>query len=182
MVYKAKPTQEQLQKILDSFALKNTSPQMDKINERLQIENSVGDALWSNYIPALSRDILVYTQHYSESPKPRLKEVDQDNFEKLGIKITDIIRKGEIEPKKRNTAHEDIVSLRLERLANWYGLDLDDENDIIRFNAFMNQFDVSPGERTLDFVHDSLPPEHTFEELPIMKLPSGEKVEDNLGL
>jgi len=98
-----------------------------------------------------------------------------------GIKLDEIIRKGETSPPGRNTATEDIVALKLERLALWYGLDIEDENDLIRFNAFMNQFDVSPGERTLDFTLDAKPPEHTFDELPIIKLPSGEKMEDNLG-
>jgi len=98
-----------------------------------------------------------------------------------GLTLIDIIRKAEIEPKKRNTATEDIITLKLERLAEWYGMDLENENDLVRFSVFIHQFDLSPGERTLDFTVDSHPPEHTFEELPIIKLPDGEKIEDNLG-
>jgi len=181
MISKARPTQDQLDKILEAFAIKNTSPQFEKLNERLQIENPLGDALWGNYIPALSREILIYTNHFSESPKSRLINVENPEDIPGNITIADIIRKSETLPPGRNTAMEDIMTLKLERLANWYGLDLENENDLIRFNSFMNQFDVSPGERTLDFTVDSPPTEHTFDELPIIKLPSGEKMEDNLG-
>jgi len=183
MISKAKPTQDQLDKILETFAVKSAAqgPQLDKINDRLQISNPIGDALWGNYIPALSREILVYTEHFSEAPKSRLINIESIEDLPGGITLADIIRKGETLPPGRNTAMEDILTLRLERLANFYGLDLENPNDIIRFNAFMDQFDVSPGERTLDFTTDSPPPEHTYDELPIIKLPSGEKMEDNLG-
>jgi len=181
MIIKSKPTQEQLDKILETFAVKDSFPGLEQVNERLQTQNPIGDALWGKYIPALSRDILIFTQHYSEAPKPRLITIDDEKNLPNGIKLDEIIRKGETIPQGRNTAMEDIVALKLERLALWYGLNLENENDLIRFNAFMQQFDVSPGERTLDFTQDAKPPEHTFDELPIIKLPSGEKIEDNLG-
>jgi len=161
--------------------LKNISSQLDSINKRIQIENPIGEALWSNYIPALNREILVYSQHYSEAPKSRLTNIEDTKDLPTGLTLIDIIRKAEIEPKKSNSASEDIVSLKLERLAEWYGMDLDNENDMVRFSVFMHQFDLSPGERTLDWTVDSLPPEHTFEELPIIKLVDGDKIEDNLG-
>jgi len=181
MVIKSRPTQDQLDKILEAFAVKETSPQLQIINERIQIVNPIGDALWGNYIPALSRDILVFTDHFSEAPRPRMITIEESKDLPDGIKLDEIVRKGETLPPGRNTATEDIVALKLERLAHWYGLDLENENDLIRFNSFMQQFDVSPGERTLDFTLDAHPPEHTFDELPIIKLPSGEKMEDNLG-
>jgi len=180
-VIKSKPTPEQLNQILELFASKNTSPQLDSINKRIQTENPIGDALWSHYIPALNKEILVYTQHYSEAPKSRLRNVEDIKDLPTGLSLIDIIRKAEIEPIKRNTAAEDIITLKLERLAEWYGMDLENENDLVRFSVFMHQFDISPGERTLDWTVDSLPPEHTFEELPIIKLVEGDKIEDNLG-
>jgi len=180
-IIKSKATPEQLNQILDLFALKNPSPQLEMINKRIQFENPIGKALWGSYIPALNREILVYSKHYSEAPKSRLRNIEDVKDLPQGLTLLDIIRKGEIEPKKRNTATEDIITLKLERLAEWYGMDLENENDLVRFSAFMHQFDLSPGERTLDFTVDAHPPEHTFEELPIIKLPEGEKIEDNLG-
>ncbi len=35
--------------------------------------------------------------------------------------------------------------------------------------AFAEQFDISPGERTLEFLQSFPPVEHTYEEIPIIK-------------
>jgi len=179
MIGRAKPTQAQKEAILELFADKNSnSPALDVINKRLQTYNIIGQNLWGNYIPALSEDIIDYTEHYHEAPKSRLHELHEPFPNDLTLE--DIVRKAEIEPVIDNTATEEIMHLRLARLAKWYGLDVEQEDDAIRFNMFMHEFDVSPGERTLEWCLDVHPPDHTFEELAIIKIPSGEKIEDNL--
>jgi len=177
MIFKAQPTVEQYGAIFDFFADKSAPPQYDELSQRMQKTNLIGTSLWGTYLPALRTDLIQYTKHYHEAPRTRLLEL-----EKLPNNLTlqDVVRKAETEPDEENTADEEIMDLRLERLSRWYGMDLEDENDAVRFGVFMHEFDLSPGERTLDWCMDSAPPPHTFEELAIIKLPEGEKVEDNL--
>lgn len=69
-----------------------------------------------------------------------------------------------------NSGTEEVMHLKLEALAtNVLGFDLDNEVDYLMFENFCNSYDISPGEDTLDRCHSYPPPEHTYEELPIIK-------------
>jgi len=178
LIVSSNPSSEQMESILELFVDKSQSPsQYQDINKRIQKFNPIGEALWSSYIPALSQDHIQFTEHYSEEPNSRLRNISDLPS---GMSLADIIRTGETEPKVPNTAHEQIMDLKLKRLARWYGMNLENENDMIKFNIFMKEFDVSPGEKTLEWTVPSNPPEHTFEELPIIKIPDGEKIEDHI--
>jgi len=176
MISRANPTETQLDAILNVFAEKLT-PDLEESNRRLQLNNPIGNTLWGTYISALSNPVVEYTEHYNEASHQRVRDL-----EKLpeGINMIDIIRAAETNTIRHNTSDEEILDGRLDRLAGWYGLDLRNPEDSIKFDLFLHEFDVSPGERTLDNVMDYPAIPHTYEELPVTKLPEGETIEENI--
>jgi len=182
MIVRANPTEKQLNDIFELFADKNDTSS-DDLNRKLQCHNPIGKELWENYIPALSNEaVMHYTEHFHEAPRDKVIECEElpHSVLKKGHNLLEVIRKGETQSHLHSTAIEQITELKMERLAGWYGLNLENEKDLFDWNLFMIEFDISPGERTLEWCLDSNPPEHTMEELPIQKIPHGEKIEDNL--
>lgn len=69
-----------------------------------------------------------------------------------------------------NSAVEEIIHLKLERLAeDYFGFDLSTDAGQLMFENFVHAYDISPGEDTLDRTHSYPPAFHTYEELPIIK-------------
>jgi len=181
MIINANPTEEQLKSLLDMFDDKKGSHELYELNRKLQCNNVIGQQLFGTYIPAISRDLIHFTEHYHEAPRDKVIETeDIPDQVKSKYSLIDLVRMAETKPREFNTALEQITDMKIERLASWYGWNVDIEKDLYEFNLFMNEFDLSPGERTLEWCLDTHPPEHTMEELPIIKLPDGEKIEDNL--
>jgi hypothetical protein len=85
-------------------------------------------------------------------------------FDRLRDRFAAIL---DMDPPQPLTAQEEIIAVKLQRLwTEIYPLATLSERW-----EFAETFDISPGERTLDWVHSYPPPFHTYEELPILKEP-----------
>eukprot|EP01128_Nolandella_sp_AFSM9_P009173 TRINITY_DN57_c0_g2_i1.p1 TRINITY_DN57_c0_g2~~TRINITY_DN57_c0_g2_i1.p1 ORF type:complete len:787 (-),score=289.88 TRINITY_DN57_c0_g2_i1:324-2684(-) len=126
---------------------------------------------------------------YPEDPDFEEVSSPSEAWSKLGHPLAYALKKGkkgELEPVREfeapeingmfptgypfNAAIEHVQHLRLEALAtNYLGFDLNNETDYMMFENYCHSYDISAGEDTLDRCFSYPPPEHTFDELPIMK-------------
>jgi len=171
-------TVEKTEQMFNVFSDKNVKDDENLI-KRITLYNPVGEALLGNNLVALSVPGVTYTEDFHECSGMRLKQDDPaESKDRKGWNPTTAIFNGNVGFCDTHVASEQIMNLKLARLASLYGLNLDNDVDLIRWNVFLDTHEISPGEHGLEWVLDFPPPEHTFEELPIVKIPSDEDVED----
>jgi len=169
---------EKTEQVFNIFSDKNIKDDETYI-KRITLNNPIGEALLGNNLVALSVPGVTYSEDYHETSGMRLRTEDPaDAPDRKGWNPTTAIFNGNVGFCNTNVAAEQIMNLKIERLVAFYGLNLNNDIDLIRWNIFMDSHEISPGEHGLDWVLDFPPPEHTFEELPIVKIPSDEDVED----
>jgi len=125
--------------------------------------------LWGNRVAWLAAPNLNYTKHYEEfgstglfpdvSAHPAYKEA-------IDSPTADAPALG---PYPFNSGLEEIQHLKMLQLAKLMGFDLQSDIGVASFDSFIHNYEVSPGELTLDRVWSYPPPLHTYDELPILK-------------
>jgi len=145
----------------------------------MTLYNPVGDALVSNNLVSMAVPGITYTKDYHEYSGMRLSTKDPAETKgRKGWNPTTAIFNANVGFLEPQTSVEQVIQWKLSGLAEHYGLNLANSMDLLKFNLFMEKFEISPGETTLEWVLTFPPNEHTFEELPIFKIPSDEDVED----
>jgi len=172
------PSVERVTNFLSAFEDKGVVNNEEQIR-RFYIYNPVGEALLRYNIIALDTGHVIYTEDFHEYSGGKLRTSDPG--ESKGRKDwneTTAIMNANVDFGNAKVAAEQIMTLRLDRLAGFFGLNLDNELDNLKFHVFMDKYEVSPGESGLEFLMTYPPDHHTFDELPIVKIPSDEDVED----
>jgi hypothetical protein len=129
----------------------------------------VARSLVHEFHPAqLDGKVKIYTGE-SLNPPNQWRAPDEDDLAALPasskIAVDRITSEPILDPMIPQSASEYVVSLKLERFFDhFYPIE-----DPVERMAFAEQFDISPGERTLEFLQSFPPVEHTYEEIPIIK-------------
>jgi len=85
-------------------------------------------------------------------------------------KILDYFLKSPSFPQGFNSGQEELFHMKFCRLMeDYYDIDLDTIEGLATVDDLVHTFDVSPGEETLERCHAFPIPEHTYDELPIIK-------------
>jgi len=131
----------------------------------------VAELLWGNRSRIIASDNIHYTKHYEHLDSNDLyKEEGYYNQQKVAKIKEENFDAPILGPYPFNTGIEEIMHWKLQYLAEYYlGFDLASDLGIAQFDSFVHNFEVSPGEETLDRVHGYPPPHHTYDELPIIK-------------
>jgi hypothetical protein len=125
--------------------------------------------LWGNRVAWLSTENLNYTKHYEEGGDSGLYEDVAKNAKYQATLQHPFFESATLGPYPFNNGLEEIHHLKLQALAYRLGFDLQSDVGIAQFDAFCHNYDISPGEATLDRAHEYPPPLHTYDELPIIK-------------
>lgn len=165
----ARLTQRQQDEILSVF--RNDA---DRADESVMLDalnpHPVAQRLFGHRITDLMSARVEYTQQFFEGAdtnwskpenwEPTTQEMlDNEAFNSPPLNYNDF-----------NTAMDEILHMKLIRLAtDYYDLDLNTDIGLMTFDHLCHNFDISPGEETLDRTHPSPPDHHTYEELPIIK-------------
>jgi len=171
-------TYDKAEQVFAAFSDKNVKDD-DSILKKISQLNPVADALLRNNLISISVPGITYTGDYQEVSG--MKAVTTDPGVSPGRQNwnpTTAIFNSNVGLNLPNYAAEQIIDLKLERLATFYGLNINNDIDAVKFDMFMHEFEVSPGEYGLDWVMQYPPDHHTYEELPIVKIPSDEDVDD----
>jgi hypothetical protein len=152
------------------------APFTDKANDDALLNDvlnahPIAERLWGDRSLMIASDNLHYTKHYEDLDDNGLfkdeHHVNQDVLAKLREKRFAAPIMG---PYPFNSGIEEIMHWKLQYLAEKFlGFDLTSDLGIAQFDSFVHNFEVSPGEETLDRVHGYPPPHHTYDELPIIK-------------
>lgn len=125
--------------------------------------------LWGDRVAWMGTENLHYTRHFEEGESTGLyKDVTANPKYEEALK-SEFFDAPTLGPYPFNSALEEIQHVKLLVLAKMLGFNLDDDIGIAQFDSFCHNYDISPGELTLDRVHEYPPPAHTYEELPIIK-------------
>eukprot|EP01129_Flabellula_baltica_P017241 TRINITY_DN9496_c0_g1_i1.p1 TRINITY_DN9496_c0_g1~~TRINITY_DN9496_c0_g1_i1.p1 ORF type:complete len:504 (-),score=151.09 TRINITY_DN9496_c0_g1_i1:33-1544(-) len=163
--------------------LANFSDKSVKDNEsdikRITIYNPVAETLFGHNLMALAVPGVEYTDDYAEYSGGKMKTGDPSETRgRKNYNETEFLKFANVVTGDPIVAAEEIMDVKLDRLAGFYGLNLENDLDNLKFHVFMDKYEVSPGEMTLEWVLTYPPAQHTFDELPIVKIPSDEDVED----
>lgn len=129
----------------------------------------IARSLVHEFNPAqLDGKVKIYTGE-SLNPPNQWRAPDEDDLAALPasskIAVDRLTSEPILDPMVPQSASEYVVSLKLERFFDhFYPIE-----DPVERMAFAEQFDISPGERTLEFLQSFPPVEHTYEEIPIIK-------------
>jgi len=161
----SKTEQEQL---LAPFADKSLD---DALLNDVQNAHPIAERLWGDRMAWMASDNVNYTKHYEDVSDNGLfkdsHDVDQVKLKKVESKRYDAPILG---PYPFNSGIEEVIHWKLQLLAEKFlGFDLSTDLGIAQFDSFVHNYEVSPGEDTLDRVHGYPPPLHTYDELPIIK-------------
>lgn len=178
-------------KLLDLITILTTAPEDDATFEKLlsifeedadaETLKIIGDALnctpiaaklFGNRMMVASYDKFHYTKKYFEGEDTLFPRISEDKTSKAAYdNIKEALTDGTLSPERPlfTTALDEIYQIKLERLAEYYGIDLQTDVGIMFFDHFMHNYDISHGEDFLDRVHPYPVPEHTYMELPIIK-------------
>jgi len=136
----------------------------------LEAKNSlkIAKGLLESYSPEMmDGQVKIYTKTNFNSPSiwrvpDEIDYKDVPHLEEILNKAGTFLN---LEPMIPESGGEWVISLKLERFfSQIYPCKTPTER-----LEFAEEFDISPGEKTLDFVHSFPPPEHTYNEIPIMK-------------
>eukprot|EP01125_Pyxidicula_operculata_P022881 TRINITY_DN9653_c0_g1_i1.p1 TRINITY_DN9653_c0_g1~~TRINITY_DN9653_c0_g1_i1.p1 ORF type:complete len:546 (+),score=155.49 TRINITY_DN9653_c0_g1_i1:79-1716(+) len=168
LLSKAELSKQQEMEILSQFSDRTESDELlnDVMNPHL-----IAARLWGDRVEKLHHDNVKYLQTFQEGSSTTFPDVSSSpKFEKqLADKTAGIISPSPIHPPF-NTAVEEIAHMKLYRLASeFYGYDLETPLGLAQLDLLVNDFDVSPGEDTVERTQDYPPSFHTFDELPIIK-------------
>jgi len=152
------------------------APFTDKANDDALLNDvlnahPIAERLWGDRSLFIAADNIHYTKHYEDLDDNGLfkdeHEVDQRQLNAIKEKRFAAPILG---PYPFNSGIEEIMHWKLQYLAeNFLGFDLESDLGIAQFDSFVHNYEVSPGEETLDRVHGYPPPLHTYDELPIIK-------------
>jgi hypothetical protein len=132
--------------------------------------------LFGTRIKYLCMELPEYTETYSvgnesiwtrepDYPRPEFRDIP---FQELAYPQVDHYA----------SAMDEIFHMKLFRLADSFlDLNLASDQGILAFENFVHTYDISPGEYTLERVHPSPAPAHTFAELPIIKFDGWEEAD-----
>jgi len=125
--------------------------------------------LWGDRVKDLARNNIEYTRHFEEGTESTWRDINDNPKYQRAFERTQLDSNTPSHPPYSN-ALEEIFHMKLIRLATEYlHFDLNTDWGIAQFDAFCHEFDISPGEDTLERCHPYPPPHHTYDELPIMK-------------
>jgi len=117
----------------------------------------------------LSLENLHYTRRYEENGDTGLyHDVNSDKIYQDALQAP-FFDSPTLGPFPFNAGLEEIHHMKLQALAHLLGFDLQSDLGITQFDSFCHNYDISPGESTLERTFSYPPPLHTYDELPIIK-------------
>jgi len=172
LIGEADVSADQLLELADSFA-DHTFP--DELLNDVANPHPISARLLGDRVAYMSYDKINYTKRFDEGDWSNYRDVDhlspaeKADFDKK-MWDTDLLDSPTPMHPPFNTALEEIIHLKLIRLAeDVFEMDLGTDIGIASFDRLLHEFDISPGEETLDRCHPNPPPHHTYDELPILK-------------
>eukprot|EP01124_Arcella_intermedia_P006020 TRINITY_DN1352_c0_g1_i1.p1 TRINITY_DN1352_c0_g1~~TRINITY_DN1352_c0_g1_i1.p1 ORF type:complete len:575 (+),score=95.59 TRINITY_DN1352_c0_g1_i1:27-1751(+) len=164
------------EKLFSYFEDKETS---DELLKNVINPHPIAAKLWMDRMRVLTYDRVQYTQNYSEGAESAFPDVSES------AKTVQIFNtRGSFDSPTPthppyNTAMEEVFEMKLDRLAKrFYGYDLSTDFGLSQFDYLTQNYDISPGEATLERTHSYPPPAHTYDELPIIKFDGYDPLSD----
>jgi len=155
------------------------APFTDKANDDALLNDvlnahPIAERLWGDRSLMMASENIHYTKHYEVLDDNGLYKDEHHLHPKVAARIPksqSLFAAAPIMgPYPFNSGIEEIMHWKLQYLAEKFlGFDLTSDLGIAQFDSFVHNFEVSPGEETLDRVHGYPPPLHTYDELPIIK-------------
>lgn len=173
-------TDRRLHEIADLFA-----PASDPASDELLLQalnpHPVAQKLWGARVQFLCQDHAEYTETYKEGNETIWKREGDWPMEKkphLAALHLDEVSYPLARDLYYPSSQDEIFHMKLFRLADEFlDLNLGSDGGILAFENFVQTYDVSPGEATLERCFSSPPPAHTFAELPIIKFDGWEEAD-----
>jgi len=165
---------EQIARLVEPFQ-ENTPEEAALID----IVNShpVAERLWGDRMAWLStHENVYYKKHYEEGDESGVyTEASEGVKDHRAKRVEKFLHSDAAEAPVMayypfSCAFAEITHWKLQALAiRFLGFDLDSDLGATQFESFCHNYDISPGESTLDRLHRYPPDLHTYEELPIIK-------------
>jgi len=141
--------------------------------------NPIAARLWGNNIMLKSWENLKFTKIYHENPGNYTSDFDSPQSQKQFANVDGDKYDYLPEIIPFSTGFDELYHHKMLRLAeDFYNFRIDTDLGAVQFDLFCRAYEISPGEDTLDRVHPFPTPEHTYEELPIIKFDGYEESDD----
>jgi len=171
LIGKTEFSADQLLEFSDAFADHTFS---DELLNDVANPHPLSAKILGERVSYLATDKVNYTKRFDEGDWTDYNQVDElspkDKAKFDKIWNSDLLESPTPMHPPFNTALEEIIHYKLIRLAEEiYEIDLSTDLGMATFDRFLHEYDISPGEDTLDRCHAHPPNFHTYDELPILK-------------
>jgi len=152
----------------------------DKLLGDVLHPNPISAKLWGDILMANSYEAIEYQRKFHDLPGSFTSDFSAPEVQH---QYNNISKNGEYTFVPAaipfTSGFDELYHAKLLRLANdYYNFNVESDVGAIQFDLFQHAYDISPGEDSLDRVHPFPMPEHTYEELPVIKFDGYEESDD----
>jgi len=178
-IRKADLQPEEIDALLSIFIKDDDGLDSALLNDAIN-PGTLAGKLWGPRLMMNVWDNILYTRDYHEFPENN-SMVRTPTDPKAKEKMEELTKNHDIPYAvvPFATGYDELYHHKLLRLATeFYNFDLSTEMGYLQFDLFLHAYEVSPGEDTLDRVHPIPTPNHTYDELPIIKFDGYDESDD----